>query len=107
MAFALSLKSKFDFPGSGNIFLLLTLLITAFTLIYSSFLLEPILHACGIIETENKEYEEVIEKDNKNYFEILKDWLVIINETHFMPYVNTKGKEDYNYNSQLLNDFKN
>jgi hypothetical protein len=102
MAFALSLKSKYDFPGIGDIFLLLTLIVTAFTLMYSSFLMDPILYACGIIETEVKERPESI-KENKNYFEVFKEFLVHVNEIHLLPYVR-KDKEPEN-SKRLLNDF--
>ena len=46
MAFALSVKSKMDFPRVGGIFIVLTLIITIFTLFYASLLLEPTLHFC-------------------------------------------------------------
>ena len=102
MAFALSLKSKYDFPGTGNIFLLLTLIVTAFTLLYSSFLLEPILHACGIIENDPKERPDTF-KENKNYFEMLKDFLVHVNEIHMLPYVRKEKQPDSN--RRLLDDY--
>ena len=57
MAFALSLKSKFDFPGTGNIFLLLTLLITAFTLIYSSLI--ALLHGFFLMSQESNYLLEI------------------------------------------------
>ena len=103
MAFALSLKSKYDFPGIGNVFLLLTLIVTAFTLLYSSFFLEPILHACGIIETEVQKESSDSFRENKNYFEMLKDFLVHINEIHLLPYVR-KDKEQES-TKKLLSDF--
>jgi len=53
MAFALAIKSKFDLPRVGSIFFLLTLLVTAFTLIYSAFFLEYTLNQCDVILREN------------------------------------------------------
>ncbi len=103
MAFALSLKSKYDFPGIGSMFVLLTLIVTAFTLIYSSFLLEPILHACGIIQTEVKKEKYESSRENKNYFEMFKDFLVHFNEIHLLPYVR-KEKEPES-TKRLLDDF--
>ncbi len=66
MAFALALKSKFDFQRVGTVFLLLTLIITAFTLIYSSLFLELTLNSCDVIIKETSNCKEKLLQDNKH-----------------------------------------
>jgi len=70
MAFALAIKSKFDLPRVGSIFFLLTMLITAFTLVYSAFFLDYTLNQCGVIlkdETNNSKKEAFLDNNfNKN-----------------------------------------
>jgi hypothetical protein len=104
MAFALALKSKFDFPNVGDMFFMLTLVITAFTSIYASLLLEPVLYKCGVIETEVKEYVEDI-KNDKNSFEKFKDFLVDFSNMHLLPYVQrVQGKQNSDLKTALLMD---
>ncbi len=116
MAFALAIKSMSDFPEVGSIFLLITLIITAFTLIYSSLFLENTLHRCDIIIKEeevrtemkvfSREYQPKTFYD-KNLFYILKEKIEKINDEYLLPYVErnqeTQGK---GLKTNLLQDFK-
>jgi len=52
MAYAISVKSRKDFPEMGSMFVLLTLIITAFTLIYSSLFIDLSMKKCGIVVQE-------------------------------------------------------
>ncbi len=116
MAFALSIKSVSDFPQVGPIFVLLTLIITAFTLIYSSIFLEKTLHQCGIVIKEEEQSMEEMNstvKSNqyslksKNPFELFKEKMENINYNILLPWVersqtqNVKGLK-----ADLLYDFK-
>lgn len=66
MAFALAIKSKFDLPRVGSIFLLLTLLITAFTLIYSALFLETTLNICDVILRDSPTNDQKTQLIRKN-----------------------------------------
>jgi NhaP-type Na+/H+ and K+/H+ antiporter len=57
MAFALSIKSIIDFPEKGKVFLVLTLIIALFTLIYSTLFLDYTLNKCGIINLNTNRIE--------------------------------------------------
>jgi hypothetical protein len=116
MAFALSIKSVYDFPEVGPMFLLLTLIITAFTLIYSSIFLETTLNKCGIVIKEEEQgfeenhstpYSDEIDLKQKNIFDLFKDKMENINSNIFLPLVerdqiqNIKGLK-----ANLLHDFQ-
>jgi hypothetical protein len=119
MAFALALKSLFDFPGVGNMFLLITLIITAFTLIYSSLFLETTLNNCGIIlndevdirsneVTKNSFTDNNSLRREKNIFANVKDKMIEMNSYYFMPLVDRKPAEPArDLKSNLLEDFEN
>lgn len=69
MAFALAIKSKFDLPRVGSIFFLLTLIVTAFTLIYSALFLETTLHKCDVIlkeESNESKKQALVESNSDN-----------------------------------------
>ena len=109
MAFALAIKSKFDFPGVGDMFLLITLIITLFTLVYSSFLLEGTLKSCGIIITKTE--EEIEEEEKKvttipNSFQEMKDNLYSIHLEYLLPFVQER-KEPISLMKRLNTDFSN
>jgi hypothetical protein len=110
MAFALALKSKFDFPGVGSMFLLITLIITAFTLIYSSFLLEDTLIKCEIIvsseETQQENLDETPQIDN--FFEQMKTKMHNFHLYYLLPYVERKvNLIDNTLKHNLMQDFRN
>lgn len=107
MAFALSIKSKVDFPNAGSTFLIVTLVITAFTLIYASLLLEYTLNQCNIILKESPvEMDDKLNdkyQNSNNFFNQLKSRFKTMNEELFMPYV--KREEQFeSTKSRLLTD---
>lgn len=111
MAFALAIKSIFDFPGVGKMFLLLTLIMTVFTLVYSSFLLEDCLHKCDIIVKEDEnifdpQTNNFILKD-KNTFERMKEAMYNFHEKNLLPLVQRHPESEENVKSTLLQDFNN
>jgi len=116
MAFALSIKSVTDFPEVGPIFLLLTLIITAFTLIYSSIFLETTLNKCGIVIKEDEQsleennsspYSNETDLKQKYFFNILKDKMEKINSNIFLPLVERSQIQNINgLKADLLHDFK-
>ena len=74
MAFALSIKSIFDFPEKGKIFLVLTLIIALFTLLYSTFFLDFTLNKCGIRDFCSADnFDENILSKNPNCFDDFKE----------------------------------
>ncbi len=92
MAFALAIKSKLDFPKVGPIFLVLTLIVISFTLIYSTIFLDFLLKKCDIInicEADNFESSNF----NKNLFETFKRYLEEINKTYLKPFVTRENRE--------------
>ncbi len=106
MAFALALKSKFDFPGVGSMFLLITLIITAFTLIYSSFLLEDTLIKCEIIVSKEESSDETPVIDN--FFEQMKTKMYNFHFYYLLPYVDRKvNRIDNTLKQNLMQDFRN
>jgi hypothetical protein len=110
MAFALAIKSLFDFPGVGKMFLLLTLLFTAFTMIYSSIFLETTLRKCGIIIDSEEERVSVqrntIIKD-QNLFDQIKYAMSSFSDYNLLPFVVRKLPEKpKEIKMELLADFK-
>jgi hypothetical protein len=107
MAFALAIKSKFDFPEVGSMFLLITLIVTAFTLIYSSFFLNKTLNSCGIII--NQQNEIILNEYNympniPNIFENIKDKFYSFHTIYLLPIVN-REKENGDLKEKLKIDF--
>ena len=111
MAFALSVKSKFDLPRVGDIFLVLTLIITAFTLVYSSLFLETTLINCDVIikDVDNAEILLLEEKKNlkfqneENNFKQEKENAIKHDFLH-ENYTNENNFEKYN---SFSNEVKN
>jgi NhaP-type Na+/H+ or K+/H+ antiporter len=90
MAFALSIKSKFDFVEVGPLFLVLTLITISFTLVYSTLFLEFTLKRCNIIK--QPAIEENFRKSSeypkkKNWFSNLKSKIYELNQIYLMPCV--------------------
>lgn len=121
MAFALAIKSTLDFPDVGPMFLLMTLIITAFTLTYSSIFLETTLHKCDIIIKEEEDRTELdvinqsrnLKFDNtnnmreKNLFDNIKERMENLNEEYLMPYVHRNNtSEGKGLKANLMQDFK-
>jgi hypothetical protein len=71
MAFALAMKSQTDFPNNGSYFLLFTIVVTLFTLIYASLFLDFTLRKCSIL-VENESELNLEPTQVKNIFENLK-----------------------------------
>jgi len=116
MAFALSIKSKIDFPESGKIFLVLTLIIASFTLIYSTLFLDIVLKKCEIINiclADNFE-ESKSNSRRKNCFENFKNKINEINENYLKRFIINKNNdmnnsiniEDYNFERKNNNNLR-
>jgi NhaP-type Na+/H+ and K+/H+ antiporter len=107
MAFALSIKSKSDFPEVGPIFLVLTLIIILFTILYSALFLELTLKKCEIINMcEADNFEESLFKE-KNCFEVFKYKIENINQKYLMPCVEREYKEENSQISVKLHEMNN
>jgi len=109
MAFALSIKSKLDFPSAGKVFLVLTLIVASFTLIYSTFFLDIVLKRCGIADfCKAHNFEDSSLNNNtrtrlsKNCFEILKIKLKEINENYLKRFIIRNSSDEQNNSS--IND---
>jgi hypothetical protein len=92
MAFALAIKSKVDFPKVGPIFLVLTLIVISFTLVYSTFFLDWLLKKCEIInlcEADNFESSNY----QKNVFDRLKNFIEEINSKYLNPFVTRENRD--------------
>jgi hypothetical protein len=92
MAFALAIKSKVDFPKVGPIFLVLTLIVISFTLLYSTFFLDWLLKKCEIInicEADNFESSNY----QKNIFERMKNFIEEFNTKYLNPFVTRENRE--------------
>lgn len=112
MAFALAIKSKFDFPGVGSMFLLLTLIITAFTLVYSSFLLEDTLYKCDIIVKEGEDQDENARVNSflqkTDTFAKIKQIMYNIHIAFLLPFVERKENiNEHPLKENLNKDFEN
>lgn len=96
MSLALSIKCKFDFPEAGPVFLVLTLIIITFTLLYSTLFLEKTLKKCDIIIEDS--LENIKEEDNKktNCFTSLKTKLDELNQYYLIPHI----KRECNYETE-------
>ena len=109
MAFALSVKSKMDFPRVGGIFIVLTLIITIFTLFYASLLLEPTLHFCQIIiyENQNENLDKIPEENvnNLGFFNGIKRRISKFNDENVMQIIQ-RNKSTEKFKAILLEDFK-
>jgi hypothetical protein len=89
MAFALSIKSKQDFPLVGSIFLLLTLILSSFTLIYSAIFLEQTIIKCNInITSSEGENRNTSPPSSNNCFIRLKSFVHDLNQNYFLKMVN-------------------
>ena len=90
MAFALAIKSKFDFIEVGPIFLVLTLITISFTLFYSTVFLDFTLKRCEIIKKPTLE-EHFPNTSNipkkKNWFSNFKSKIHDINQIYLLPFV--------------------
>jgi hypothetical protein len=93
MAFALSIKSKQDFPAVGSIFLLLTLILSSFTLLYSSVLLETTIVKCEIGSSDN--HRDYGIPSSNNCFVRLKNAFGSFNSKYLMKSVDrSESSED-------------
>lgn len=107
MAYAIAVKSKKEYPEYGGLFTLLTLIETAVTLIYGSFLLECTMKLCGVVqegEAHHHEedsiqltpYTEGLEYTQLDCFGKLKYNLSKFSETKFQKYVEREPGEVHN-----------
>lgn len=79
MAFALALKSKTDFEA-GKSFLMITLIFTSFTLIYSSIFLDLVIRKCNIIEFKSSNEED--RKTDLDCFNRFKNFIGSLNDRY-------------------------
>lgn len=92
MAFALSLKSRQDFHETGNSFLIVTLVITSLTLIYSSMLLDLVIRKCEIVA--NFENQGAESSDHQNgCFDRIKEITGDLNERYLLPLVHREHED--------------
>lgn len=107
MAFALSIKSKLDFPAVGKNFLTLTLIVASFTLIYSTLLLDFVLKWCGIAnycKADNFDESALNNIRNKNCFEILKIKIKQINEKYLKKLIRNSNSDESNVSVTVNNN---
>jgi len=97
MALALAIKSKFDFPGTGPIFLVLTLIIISFTIIYSTLFVDITLKRCEIISVRDVDCCSDKNDQRQNCFSNLKRKIEEWNQRFLMP---CTTKEPNNSNNQ-------
>lgn len=95
MAFALSIKSIQDFDEKGKIFLVLTLIIALFTLLYSTFFLNCTLEKCGITNyCDADNFDANILSKNPNCFDRFKVKIMNFNDNYMKKCI--KIPEDLN-----------
>ena len=82
MAFALSIKSRDDFPRSGPIFLLLTLMFSLLTILYSSFFMDYTLRKCEITNICEADNFEESKLKHKSCFEAFKTFIEEYNQKY-------------------------
>lgn len=104
MAFALAIKSKFDLPRVGSIFFLLTLVITAFTLIYSAFFLDYTLNQCDVIIKDNK--DNLLDDANNRIFN-KKDKKVSFNVDDINDENEKEGIVNHSFLHEDLDQYEN
>lgn len=83
-------------------FLSLTMIITAFTSIYASVLLEPVLHWCDIIMIGSEESQPV--KPELNPFERFKRFLEEFSNVYLAPHVQRSHDMDDSIKTSFLKD---
>lgn len=83
MAFALALKSRSDFQNAGKSFLIVTVIFTTITLIYSSVLLDCVLEKCNIMDHKAPDSTRA----ENNCFGKLKSYLKGLNVKFLIPLV--------------------
>ena len=91
MAFALAIKSITDFKLVGSMFLMITLIITAFTLIYSSVFLNLVIQKCDILEicqADNFTESSIASRANMDIFSRFKAFCKDTNENLLLKMVN-------------------
>ena len=110
MAFALSIKSIIDFPENGKIFLVITLIIALFTLLYSTFFLDCTLRKCEITNFCNADnFDENILSKNPNCFDRFKLKIMNFNESYLKKCIKVpEGSEgDLQNDNNIDNDNDN
>jgi hypothetical protein len=101
MAFALAMKSETDFPTNGSYFLLFTIVVTLFTLVYASLFLDFTLGKCNIL-IENESQLNLETNPVSNVFEKMKSLGQKFHNTWMLPLVqknNTELTENLNHDS--------
>lgn len=99
MAYALAIKSEVDFGNQGKKFLIVTLIFTGFTLLYSSLFVNLVIKACGLLE-----YSKEVSNDyaiSSDCFGSLKSCCNYFHEHYLKPFV-SREKE-----LSLIDEFKN
>ena len=105
MAFALSIKSRIDFPDAGNIFLVLTLIVASFTLIYSALFLNFVLKNCGLIDFCVADNFDDSSFGKKNCFDKFKRKISLFNKNYLKRFVKkTTASEESLVNRSINNE---
>jgi NhaP-type Na+/H+ or K+/H+ antiporter len=106
MAFALAIKSKVDLPGAGPIFLVLTLIIISFTLVYSTLFLDSTIKSCDLIDVCNADNFEDSALIQKSCFISFKEKMKIISDKYLKPLVQRENLEDNQRENLNLQDIR-
>lgn len=111
MAFALALKSYNDFEGNGEVFLIITLIFIAFTIIYSSFTTNFVIEKSEILNIEREGNssalnEEYIRHPSENmfWFNRLRNYLINLNKIYLKKYVSRNNIDEENEDDDKNNN---
>lgn len=103
MAFALALKSNYDFPNKGKKFLTLTLSLALFTLLISNMFLHYLLKKLGFNErmiTEIKSDDNIYYDENdENKFVKIKKYLLYLHDRYLLPLISKESQMNENNNN--------
>lgn len=103
MAFALAIKSKVDLPEAGPIFLVLTLIIISFTLVYSTLFLDSTIKSCNLMEVCDADNFEDSSLIQKSCFISFKEKMKILSDKYLKPFVQRDHLEDHQRERETLN----
>lgn len=117
MSYALAIKSDTDFKTEGKTILVVTLIYTGFTLLYSSIFTKCLLDYCGLLSSNSyiKDDSKFLNNDEiqlergKNCFNSVKYCCNYINENMFLRFTKMKENEasllEENNNSEYNNEY--
>lgn len=105
MAFALALKSKTDFEA-GKSFLMITLIFTSFTLIYSSIFLDLVIRKCNIIQYSEGKVDDD-KKTDIDCFNRFKNFIGGLNEKYLKAIASRDSEGLLDINQRKSDNRKN